>query len=178
MNHFLKIALAAAVGWGVGVAGVSAAKVKDVLKATHGDWQIRCIEKTQVCAMTQVGKTKAGKRALLITIQRIAGQKTKKGKAVPAAMTVQTPLGILLPYGVRVKIDKEKVIPLPLARCIPRGCIVRAPMLQQAVDKMKKGSKAVFGIFLNKEVLVNVSLKGFTKAYDNLKPVKPKRAKK
>ena len=148
-----------------------AQQTKDVLRETHGDWEIRCIEGTDTCAMSQIGNTGDGKRALLVTIQRLAGAKTDTGVAIPGAMTVQTPLGILLPYGVRLKIDSDKVVPLPLSRCVPQGCISQAPMLDEAVGKMKKGSKAVFGFFLDKEILVNISLSGFTKAYNNLKPV-------
>lgn len=147
---------------------------KDVLKKKHGDWEVRCLEGTDACAMSQVGKTGDGKRAILITIQRISGAKTKDGKVIAAAMTSQTPLGILLPYGLRIKIDQDKVVPLPLARCLPAGCVSQAPMLTEAVTKMKKGSKAVYGFFLEKEILVNISLKGFTAAYDSLSPVPAK----
>jgi invasion protein IalB len=147
---------------------------KDVLKETHGDWEVRCLEGTETCAMSQVGKTEDGKRALLVTIQRVTGPTTQDGKQIPAAMTVQTPLGILIPYGLRIKIDADQVIPLPLSRCIPAGCVSQAPMLDEAVGKMKKGSKAVFGFFLQEEILVNVSLSGFTAAYNSLKPVAAK----
>lgn len=153
------------------VAGPAQAQQKDVLKDTHGDWEIRCIEGTETCAMSQIGSTSDGKKALLVTIQRVAGAKTDDGAAIPAAMTVQAPLGILIPYGIRIKIDNDKVVPLPLSRCIPGGCVSQAPMLDEAVSKMKKGAKAVFGFFLQNEVLVDISLKGFTKAYDSLKPV-------
>ena len=157
------------------VAGIFAtpafAQTKDVLKATHGDWEIRCIEGSSTCAMSQVGKTDDGKRAILVTIQRLEGAKADNGTPVPAAMTVQAPLGILLPYGVRLKIDADQVVPLPLSRCVPAGCISQAPMLDEAVNKMKKGSKAIYGFFLDKEILVNVSLRGFTKAFNSLTPV-------
>lgn len=147
------------------------AQSKDVLRDTHGDWEIRCIEGTETCAMSQVGNTGDGKRALLVTIQRIKGATAENGASVPAAITVQTPLGILIPYGVRVKIDSDQVVPLPLSRCVPAGCISQAPMLDEAVNKMKAGSTAVFGFFLDKEILVNVSLRGFTKAFNSLTPV-------
>lgn len=147
---------------------------KDVLKEKHGDWEIRCLEGTKTCAMSQVGKTSDGKRAILVTIQRLTGAKTKDGQAILAAMTVQTPLGILIPYGLRLKIDADKVIPLQLARCIPAGCVSQAPMLAEAVGKMKKGAKAIYGYFLQKEILVNISLNGFTKAFDTLTPVQAK----
>lgn len=148
---------------------------KDTLKATHGSWEVRCITGTETCAMSQVGTTGDGKRAILITIQRVSGANTKDGKPIPAAMTVQTPLGVLIPYGLRLKIDGNQVVPLPLTRCIQAGCVSQAPMLGEAVNQMKKGSKAVFGYFLQNETLVNVSLSGFTAAYDALTPVAAQR---
>ena len=77
----------------------------------------------------------------------------------------------VVPEFFEVLIDSDQVIPLPLSRCVPAGCISQAPMLDEAVNKMKKGSKAVYGFFLDKEVLVNVSLRGFTKAFNSLQPV-------
>lgn len=150
----------------------AAAQSSDELRATHGDWEIRCIKGSETCAMSQIGNTGDGKRALLVTIQRLKGATAENGTEIPGAMTVQTPLGVLIPYGVRIKIDSDKVIPLPLSRCVPAGCISQAPMLDEAVAKLKKGSTAVFGFFLDKEVLVNVSLRGFTKAFNNLTPVR------
>lgn len=150
---------------------MATAQGNDVLKDTFGAWEVRCIEGTDTCAMSQVGKTADGKRALLVTIQRLAGAKADNGVAIPAAMTVQAPLGILIPYGIRLKIDSAEVVPLPLSRCVQVGCVSQAPMLDEAVSRMKKGSTAVFGFFLDKEIIVNISLSGFTKAFNDLKPV-------
>lgn len=141
------------------------------VRATHGDWDITCIPGTESCAMSQIGSTAAGERALLVTIQRLTGATADNGTAVPAALSVQTPLGILIPYGIRLKIDSDEVVPLPVARCVPSGCVSQTPISDQAVAKMKRGTAAVFGFVLDQEVLVNVSLRGFTKAYDSLTPV-------
>lgn len=140
------------------------------LRATHGDWEIRCAAGTNNCVMSQIGSTSEGQRAILVSIQRLSGATAENGTPIPAAMTVQTPLGILIPYGVRIKIDADDVVPLPLSRCVPAGCVSQAPMLDEAVNKMKRGANAVFGFFLDSEVLVNVSLRGFTAAYNNLQP--------
>ena len=172
MNRFLAL-VAFTVTTAFGFAAT--AQQNDELRATHGDWEIRCITGSDTCAMSQLGKTSNGESALLVTIQRVSGPKTEDNKPIPAAMTVQAPLGILIPYGIRIKIDGGNVIPLPLSRCVPTGCVSQAPMLEEAVGRMKKGSKAVYGIFLDNEVLVNISLRGFTKAYNNLKPVKAQR---
>lgn len=171
MTQRIFLAVTLLLGLVVAMPQASAQQSKDVLRDTFGDWEIRCIEGTDTCAMSQIGNTGDGKRALLVTIQRLKGAKAENGASIPAAITVQTPLGILIPYGVRIKIDSDQVVPLPLSRCVPAGCISQAPMLDEAVSKMKSGSTAVFGFFLDKEILVNVSLSGFTKAFNSLKPV-------
>ncbi|MEM7056379.1 MAG: invasion associated locus B family protein [Pseudomonadota bacterium] len=171
MNRFVTVIAAGAfLLTGLGLAQAQQGS-NDELRDTFGDWEIRCIKGTDTCAMSQIGNTKEGERALLVTIQRVTGAKTEDGRPIEAAMTVQAPLGILIPYGIRIKIDGDKVVPLPLSRCIPQGCVSQAPMLDEAVKNMKKGSKAVYGIFLEQEILVDISLSGFTKAYNNLKPV-------
>jgi invasion protein IalB len=143
---------------------------QQVLKATHGAWEIHCIEGTETCAMQQVGETSNGQRALLVTVQRLAGV-TAEGKPVPAALTVNVPVGVLIPYGVRVRVDQGEVAPVPLLRCLPESCAARAPLAEDAVDQFKRGSNATFGFFLQQEVLVEVSLNGFTAAYNELVPM-------
>lgn len=143
---------------------------QQVVTATHGVWEIHCIEGTENCAMQTVGNTADGKRALLVTVQRLAGV-TAEGRDVPAALTVNTPLGVLIPYGVRVKVDEGNVAPVPLLRCLSDNCAARAPLAEEAISQLKRGSTATFGFFLQEEVLVPVSLNGFTAAYESLKPV-------
>ncbi len=154
----------------IGAASAQQQAPEQELRTTHGDWEIHCVKGTDNCAMQQIGETAEGQRALLITIQRLAGVKAE-GQDVPAAITVNTPIGILIPYGVRVRIDEGNVAPVPLLRCLPESCAARAPLAQQAVDMFKKGAKATVGFFLQNEVLVDVSLNGFTAAYNDLKPV-------
>ena len=141
-----------------------------VLKETHGDWEIHCLEGTETCAMQQVGETADGRRAMLVTVQRLADV-SAEGQPVPAALTVNTPVGVLIPYGVRVRVDQGNVASVPLLRCLPDSCAARAPLADEAVSEFKKGQTATFGFFLQEEVLVPLSLSGFTAAYDSLTPV-------
>ena len=155
----------------IGSALGAAAQGKDVVRETHGSWEVRCLEGTNNCALAQIGSTADGKRALLVTIQRLKGAKTQDGKAILAAMTVQAPLGILIPYGIRIKIDSDQEVPLPVTRCVQNGCVSQAPMLDEAVNKMKRGANAGFSFVLQDQVKVNISLSGFTKAYNSIEPV-------
>lgn len=156
---------------GAGVALGQQPTQEQELRTTHGSWEIHCLKGTDTCAMQQVGETGDGKRALLMTVQRLAGV-TAEGQDVPAAVTVNTPVGVLIPYGVRVKVDDGNVAPVPLLRCLSDSCVARAPLAQQAIDMFKKGTTAKVGFFLQEEVLVDVSLNGFTAAYNDLTPVR------
>ena len=151
--------------------GMAHAQAKGVLKATHGDWEIRCIEGTNDCVMSQIGKIAGGENALFVALRRLNGVKDRNGTTYAAVITVQTPLGILLPYGLRLKIDSDEVVPIPLSRCLPQFCIAETGTTNEFVNKMKRGNTAGFGFFLDKEVLVNISLRGFTKGFNSLTPV-------
>lgn len=141
-----------------------------VLKETHGAWEIHCLEGTDTCVMQHVGMTADGRRAMLVMVERLAGV-TAEGKDVPAALTVHAPLGVLIPYGVRVKVDQGEVQPVQLMRCLTESCMARAPLTEPDVQLFKRGTTARFGFFLTDEVLVDVSLTGFTAAYNSLKPL-------
>ena len=143
---------------------------RGVLKATHGAWEVRCAKEGNACAIQHVGKL-GDKDAMLINIRRVKDAKDQQGKEIPAVIEVITPLGVLIPYGVRVKIDDGQVSPIGLTRCAPAGCVASAPMSEQAVEQMKAGAKAVFAFFLAQETPIEVSLNGFTKAYGSIQPI-------
>ena len=166
---FRSLLLAAALA----VPGVAGAQDANSVKtATHGDWEIHCIKGTEACAMQQVGKTGDGKRGLFVTIQRV-NQAGQDGRQVSALISAIAPLGVLLPYGLRAKIDGGAETGMPYNRCMQTGCFAQAPMSEETVNQMKRGSNAVFSIALDREITVNISLRGFTKAYDSLKPISP-----
>lgn len=140
------------------------------LSATHGAWEVHCVEGTEDCTMRQFGDTAEGERALMVAIKRLSGV-TNEGREVPAAMEVLAPLGLLIPYGIRLKVDQGEVTGIPLIRCIADRCIGQEPLSQQSISTLKNGATARFGFVMNDEVLVDISLNGFTAAYDSLKPV-------
>jgi invasion protein IalB len=169
LKRFAGVAAAAAVSLGL-VTG-AAAQPKEVERETHGDWTVRCIEGSDDCRMTQIGKNAQGQEALLVSLQRIRGAKTQSGQDIPAALQVQAPLGVLIPFGVRLKIDDGETAPLGITRCLPIGCVAGAPMTEEAVSLMKKGSNANFAYVLQNETVIKISLRGFTRAYDSLTPL-------
>ena len=171
IRKFRSILLAAALV----LPGVANAQESDSVKtATHGDWEIHCIKGTEACAMQQVGKTTDGKRGLFVTIQRVNPAAGQDGRKISALISAIAPLGVLIPYGLRAKIDGGPETGMPYNRCLQTGCFASSPMSDETVTRMKKGNVAAFSIALDREITVNISLRGFTAAFNSLKPITPR----
>ena len=142
------------------------AQTKTKPKKSFGDWQIDCGKppgaRTQRCALLQSvideERSNVGLRVIFLL--------TSKGDRV---MRVVAPLGVLLPFGLGLRIDKEPIgdKPLPFIRCRPMGCISEIIVKDALLDKFKKGTTALFIIVETKEEgrAIPVSLKGFSKGF-------------
>ena len=78
------------------------------------------------------------------------------------------PLGMAIPPGVQVRIDKEKPIPLKYTICHAAGCTAEIPATEEIVAKLRKGSRMVVAAIniAGKAIGFPVPLNGFTKAYE------------
>ena len=139
----------------------------DPVKATHGDWQVRCPE-SGACYMSQVSNNDSGAPLLATAIQRSNAQNGD----VRAMMRVQAPLGVLLPRGIEMRIDGGEPIPAPFLYCDGSGCISQIGLGDEGVATLRRGAAASVRIFSIQQpetpVETRVSLMGFTSAYDDL----------
>ncbi|MEM7211466.1 MAG: invasion associated locus B family protein [Pseudomonadota bacterium] len=142
---------------------------KLVKQTTHGDWDIVCVEGTDTCRMEQTGKTDQNEPILAVSIERVSGASIN-GQAYPSVITMVAPLGTLLP-AISAKIDSAEPKLLPFERCLSNGCFARSPMIDETVSSLKKGSKMLVEFRRGRMVSVSISLRGFTKAYNSLKPI-------
>ena len=171
LTRFIKQTLTALALTALIVPGQAAAQAKETVKATHGDWEIRCSESEgDLCVMVQVGKTPDGKDSLEIRIRKLKDAKTKDGKPIPAAIQIITPLATILRAGVRVKIDASEPRAAPYEVCVPSGCVVRDVMSEEFLSALKSGNAAsvTYTMLQRGDVVTNISLKGFTKAFGAL----------
>ena len=168
IRRFVSISLVAVLA----LPGVATAQQqpKEVKGAKHGDWQIICFEGTELCRMEQYGKAADAERALLVRLQRVQGVKAQDAE-VPAVISMLAPLGVLLPFNLRAQIDNGQQKILPFERCLPQGCLAAGPMNQSTVNEMKKGSKMKIEFVFERKEDITVSLRGFTKAFNSLKPI-------
>lgn len=141
--------------------------------ATNGAWQIVCLEGTDSCAMQQVGKSPQGEDAMVVRISKVDAQ-ADDGQKIPATVEIVAPLGVILPAGLRVQIDGGQVRGTSFQLCLANGCLAQDVMNQAFIDDMKGGTTAKMIVVVPRqgEVIVNISLSGFTKSFNSLKPLK------
>jgi invasion protein IalB len=139
-----------------------------------GDWTIVCAPAGSPCVMEQIGKVASGEAALNIQIERLPQPQTVGGQQVSAVANILTPTGVLLQEGLQLRVDSGPEAASPFFVCQQSGCVVRAPLQTQLLDSFRKGARARFTYSLLdrndvREVSADVSLSGFTRAFDELK---------
>ncbi len=115
------------------VTGVAAAE--GALKSVHDDWQVRCdtlpATQEEQCALTQ-SVVAEDKTDVWLTVSVL---KTAKSRV----MRVVAPLGVVLPSGLRLKIDQVDVGRAGFVRCLPNGCVTEVVM----DDNLLKQAKSI-----------------------------------
>lgn len=93
---------------------------------------------------------------------------TSTGKVKRRIFQVAVPTGRYIPEGVKIKIDEGKVNTLPYSICLPDRCIAEVGLSNGLVNALKAGGKITLTStnFRTQKNPVNVSLNGFTAAFD------------
>jgi len=78
------------------------------------------------------------------------------------------PLGVLLPFGLTWQIDGAKPIRVPYMLCDPTSCATQLVINEQYVNSLKKGGtlKLTAKNRQNEDLTIEITLAGFTSAYD------------
>jgi invasion protein IalB len=159
--------IAAVAAVALGLAPV-AASAQGAVKATHGDWQMRCDTppgaQGEQCALVQsVTADDRPNVGLTVIVLKTADKKSR-------LLRVLAPLGVLLPSGLGLRIDQTEVGRAGFVRCLPNGCVAEVVLEDQLVSQLKGGQNATFIIFQTPDegIGVPVSLKGFGPGYDAL----------
>ena len=138
------------------------------VKAQHGDWQVVCKQpppgaKNEVCALVQ-SVTAEDRNNVGLTVYF---QKFPNGTRV---LRVFTPLGVLLPPGLGLKIDDKDVGNAPFLRCHNFACYAQVVAEEKLIEQLKTGKTAVFILFQTEEagIGIPISLAGFAQALSAL----------
>lgn len=146
------------------------------IREAAGDWQMECIRvpegEVEPCQMFQPLVDADGNQVANVRIFRLDGG----GEAVAGAL-IAVPLETLLTAQLTITVDNAKPTRYPFSVCDRLGCYARIGFRQAEVDGYKKGAKATITLvpFVapDQKVDLDMSLKGFTAAYDKAAVVKP-----
>jgi invasion protein IalB len=142
-------------------AGVASAEAQGVVRATYGDWQMRC-ESVQgagdQCALVQNVVTEdKGNLGLVVIVV-----KTADGSGL--LLRVVAPLNILLPNGLGLRIDRTEIGRAGFVRCLTTGCVAEVVMDAQLLAQFRSGRSATFIVWPTPDegVGIPVALTGFS----------------
>jgi invasion protein IalB len=133
------------------------------------DWRVRCerpadAEKETCYVFQDLWLRKIKQRLLHIAVLYHEGSEK-------ATIILTLPLGILLPPGVEIQVDKTDPIRLAVEQCIEQGCQAITQLDAERLAAFKNGMKArvTFQDGKRRSITVPVSLRGFTAALNSLK---------
>ena len=138
--------------------------------ALFGDWKVKCeqaADDTRVCHIFQRVTMKESNQQLLN--MAVGYGRTEDHQAI-ALFTL--PLGIALPPGVAFRIEEGEPQKVPFTVCTQDGCRAALKLSDAMIAALKKGNNATltFATLEPKGFNIPISLKGFTKGFDSLKP--------
>lgn len=145
------------------------------VKGTYGDWKLRCIKAkdgSDPCELYQLLKDGKGN-----SIAEISMLGLPEGGQAAIGATIIVPLETLLTKQLAIGIDTAKAKVYPFTFCASVGCFSRIGFTAEEIAAMQKGNKATVSVVPmaapDQIVSVDISLKGFTEAYNALKAEMP-----
>jgi invasion protein IalB len=134
-------------------------------------WTKRCVEepksKKKICEIAQALFAETGQFLMSATVQEMEGN-ARKG------MTIVTPMGMLLPPGVRIHIDHQQLPnDIPYIACVtppnqPPGCIAELEIDDKFINLLKKSQTMRVQVINGQRRTIDFvfTTKDFAKAYD------------
>ena len=143
------------------------AQQEAVLKATHGDWEVRCAEASGECAMSQRVPGDSDNTLFVVEIVRL-----KDNPNGVAGMRVRAPMGVLLTRGLQVRIDTSDPVQAPFVFCFQDVCVAEIVLREQDLNRFRRGAVAKLTVFAAQAPDApqqgDMSLIGFTKGFEEL----------
>jgi invasion protein IalB len=161
-----KTLLAAAIAL-AGAAHGANAQEEAVVKSTNGDWEVRCVETSGACVMTQTITGASDNALYVVEVVRLADNPNGV-----AGMRVRAPIGVLLTRGLGLRIDSGQPVQAPFVFCAPDVCVAEVVLREQDVNLFRRGAKATLTVYPvqapDQAQVGNLSLIGFTKSFEDL----------
>ena len=127
-------------------------------------------KQTLATAIIQLGTTTERKMDLVDGEEKTYKLK-EENKLVPV-LTVRFPLNVDLKKRPLIQIDKKNILNIPFTHCNKNeGCVTQISINDEVLNLFKSGKELTLamGVYRAKDnMILNLPLKGFSKAYDSL----------
>lgn len=125
----------------------------------------------KVCDPIDGGKQACIMRQVVVANNQFLGSfllRDDPGQESRLLAVAAVPLGVLLPFGLTWQIDGGKPIRVPFMLCDPQSCATQLVINEAYVNSLKKGGvlKLTAKNRQNKDLVIDISLAGFTTVYD------------
>ncbi|UJQ95031.1 invasion associated locus B family protein [Mariluticola halotolerans] len=126
----------------------------------------------KVCDPLEDGRKACIMRQVVLTQGQFVGSfllRDDPGQESRLLAVAAVPLGVLLPFGLTWQIDGGKPVRVPYMLCDPQSCSTQLVINEAYVNSLKKGAtlKLTAKNRQNKDLVVNITLAGFTSVYDS-----------
>ncbi len=139
----------------------------EIVTEKFGDWEKRCTADQTNCFIYQLARDQAGNPVAEVTIVTLP-----EGDSALAGATIVTPLGTLLNAGLIIQVDSGQARKYDYGWCTRSGCFARFGLEADYITNLKRGNRAIMQLASvsapERPITLNVSLTGFTAAFDSL----------
>lgn len=139
-----------------------------------GDWQKRCVKAPEgqddPCSLYQLLEDADGNKVAEVNMSKLPD-----GSRAVAGATIVAPLETLLTEQLSLAVDGANQRRYPFTFCNAAGCVARLGFVAEEVAAFKRGIAATIRLVPaaapTSEVVLTMSLTGFTAGFDGLDPV-------
>lgn len=155
--------------------GTNASQPETYVAEVFDDWHRECVrapDGAENCYIAQLLRKTADAKE---TIGKVSMRRLPEGNEAAAYGEVIMPLGVVLPEHLTIQVDTSAPKIYDFRFCLPVGCVARLGFTAAETAAFKAGKAATITVAAESlpgqpptKVVVPMSLKGFTKAYQSL----------
>ena len=164
MKNFSKT-VAMAISFGIaGIVSISAVDITNAQSLRSNGWYKACSDQgeSKICNVQYQAVASTGQVITSINLAEITGAVQRR------VFQITVPTGRLIPPGIELRIDDKKATAIPYAFCTPRTCAAEVKLDDGLVGILKAGGEMTVTStnFQGKKNPIQITLNGFTAAYD------------
>jgi len=135
------------------------------LKASDGDWKLRCQKDAPDKCIGIVNVANKNKQLVMVWMVGLA-------RTGGLGMTIETPTGVTLAPGLDFTLDANAVHHMSFGACGPNACQARMLLDSATLDEMRKAAKASvsFALANGRKVTYTVPVRGTDKMLADIAP--------